>query len=155
MSERSPSTTATASGVRSTCASNPAGCVRAPGVPEVPARGRRVGERLGQPLGMAGHAGEVLQEPAVRRAPVERVRVVPALDERAQHLPDDRPAQLEGRVVPRRPVSVAAVDRRLLGVAAVVGVVPAAVAQVPLQPPPTQFVTQFEPPRQVASQPPC
>ena len=46
---------------------------------------------------MPGHPRQPLQQHAVRRAPVERVRVVPALDERAQQVADHRTAQLEGR----------------------------------------------------------
>jgi hypothetical protein len=77
-----------------------------------------------------GHPRGALQEHPVRRAPVERVRVVPALGERAQHVADDRTPQLERGVVPRWPASVPAVHDRSLRVAPVRRVVPPPVAEV-------------------------
>ena len=75
-------------------------------------------------------SGQAVGDHAERRPAVERVRVVPALDERAQQVADDGAAQLEGRVVPGGAVAVAVVHRLLLRVAAVLGVVAPAVAEV-------------------------
>ena len=89
-----------------------------------------IGEGLGQLLGPTRHAGQPLDKHPVRRPPVERMRVVPALDERAEQVAHDRPAQLEGGIVPWRAVAILGIHRRRLRVTAVVGVVAPAVAQV-------------------------
>ena len=83
-------------------------------------------ERIGPPR-LAGEPGK---SRAQRVAMVERGRVVPPLAEGEGEIPDRRALDLELDVVPRRPFAVPVVDVDGLGIAPVVLVVVAAVAQI-------------------------
>ncbi|MDZ5664102.1 hypothetical protein SFC79_20170 [Nocardioides sp. S-58] len=91
---------------------------------------RRRVPALGQRLGMAGHAGDPVRDGAVGVAVVERCGVVPPLRERVEDVGDGRSPDLRHRVVPRRRVAVAVVQRRSLRVATVGRVIAPAVAEV-------------------------
>jgi hypothetical protein len=79
---------------------------------------------------MARHPREPLHHHPIRRPPIERVTVIPPLDEGAKQVTDDRSPQLQSSIVPRRPLAVPAIHRRLLRIPEMLPVIAALVRQV-------------------------
>src|SRR5258705_4857879 len=79
---------------------------------------------------MTRHPGEPLDDHPVRRPPIERVAVIPSLDEGAEQVADDRPAQRQRGIVPRCALAVPGIHRSLLRVPEVLRIVAALVRQV-------------------------
>ena len=86
--------------------------------------------RGGQRVGMAGLARDGADDPPDRVVVVEGVRILPAFAERVGERGDRGPVHLELGVVPRGTRAEARVELDRLRVAAVAGVVVAAVAEV-------------------------
>ncbi len=91
---------------------------------------RRIRKRLRQRRRMPRHPRLALHSNPVRRTPVQRMRIVPPLHERPQQITNHRPADLQSNIVPRRPIAVPRIHRRLLRIPQMPGIVPALVTQI-------------------------